>query len=148
MLQPLTGGCRCGAIRYEFTGPLMFQHICCCRDCQKFTGSVGMPNIGGLRTGFRLLKGSPASYAVTADNGATIHRGFCSDCGSSLLIWPEIDGTLYTEKDDVVGAAAGTLDDPSRFTPQFAVYTDRAPPWAAFPEGLRLYPSPAPQARS
>ncbi len=146
MPDPLTGGCRCGAIRYEFAGPPMFQHICCCRDCQSFTGSIGMPNIGGHRTHFRLLQGTPASYAVTADNGATMHRGFCRDCGSSLFIWPEIDGVIYTGETDVVGMAAGTLDDPSRFTPEFAVYTDRAPPWAGFPDGLPLHPAPDPSS--
>ncbi|MDJ0827470.1 MAG: GFA family protein [Rhodobacter sp.] len=142
MVHSLTGGCRCGRIRYAFSEPPTFRYICCCRDCQRFTGSIGMPNIGGPRRSFRLLDGRPAHYAVTADNGATIHRGFCGACGSCLFVWPEIDGVLYTAQDDVVGVAAGTLDDPALFVPEFAVYTDRAPPWAAFPEGLPRYPAP------
>ena len=36
----LKGGCLCGDIRYEVTGPAIFVAQCCCRDCQKATGTV------------------------------------------------------------------------------------------------------------
>ena len=136
---PITGGCRCGAIRYAFRAPPTFKHMCCCRDCQYFTGTDKVFAVGVPRAAFVLLRGEPVAYDVTADSGATIARAFCGTCGSSLFIYPRIDGVHYKPKDDVIEACAGTLDDPNAFHPDFAVFTRRAPTWAAFPEGLPLH---------
>jgi hypothetical protein len=139
MPQAITGGCRCGAIRYELKEPPTLKHICCCRDCQSFTGTDKVFVVGGPRNAFVLRKGEPISYAVTADSGATIQRAFCGTCGSSLFIYPQIDGVFYKPEDDVIEACAGTLDDPNAFTPDSAVFVSRAPMWAAFPKDLPLH---------
>lgn len=139
MDEPITGGCRCGAIRYAYTQPPTLKHMCCCRDCQRFTGAGKVFVVGGPRAAFVLEQGEPASYAVIADSGATIVRAFCPTCGSPLFIYPEIDGVYYTADDDVIEVTAGSLDDPSAFTPDFAVFVSRAPRWATFPEGLPLH---------
>ena len=139
MSKTVTGGCRCGSVRYEFTSPPTFKHICCCRDCQYFTGTDKIFVVGGPRDSFELMKGAPRDYEVVADSGATIVRAFCGECGSSLLIYPKIDGVFYKPEDDVVEVSAGTLDDPNAFSPDFAVYVSRAPSWAAFPKDLILH---------
>jgi len=46
----LTGGCACGAVRYECSGDPIFSGHCYCRDCQHSTGTamasvMGMPKI-------------------------------------------------------------------------------------------------------
>ena len=96
--------------------------------------------VSGARSTFNLLQGEPLSYEVIADNSARINRAFCGTCGSSLFVYPTIDNVYYFEADDVVGVAAGTLDDPSRFSPEFAVFVSRAPKWATFPEGIERHP--------
>jgi len=95
--------------------------------------------VGEPRDSFELLKGAPRYYEVVADSGATIVRGFCGTCGSSLLIYPKIDGVFYKPEDDVVEVGAGTLDDPNAYSPDFAVFVSRAPRWAAFPKDLTLH---------
>ena len=40
MKLPLTGGCQCGAIRYEITQPSITIYTCHCTDCQRFTSSA------------------------------------------------------------------------------------------------------------
>jgi hypothetical protein len=36
---PLTGGCNCGAVRFEVTEPLVFAAYCHCTRCQRRTGT-------------------------------------------------------------------------------------------------------------
>jgi hypothetical protein len=43
---PFTGGCSCGAIRYESTAEPIMMFKCHCRDCQQTTG-------GGFAPGYR-----------------------------------------------------------------------------------------------
>ena len=38
-----TGGCACGAIRYECSAAAAFAGNCLCRDCQQTTGSAFAP---------------------------------------------------------------------------------------------------------
>ncbi len=40
MTRPQTGGCLCGAIRYEITGPPLVAYPCHCTACQRLTGSA------------------------------------------------------------------------------------------------------------
>ncbi len=40
MKTPFTGGCSCGAIRYESTAEPIMMFKCHCRDCQQATGGI------------------------------------------------------------------------------------------------------------
>ena len=35
-----TGGCQCGAVRYEVTGPPIKLYVCHCTECQRQSGSA------------------------------------------------------------------------------------------------------------
>ncbi len=37
---PLTGGCNCGAVRFEVTAPLVKASYCHCKRCQRRTGTA------------------------------------------------------------------------------------------------------------
>ena len=39
MSEAYTGGCACGAIRYEISGEPMVMNDCQCRDCQRKSGT-------------------------------------------------------------------------------------------------------------
>jgi len=41
---PLTGGCNCGAVRYEVTEPLALASYCQCKRCQRRSGAAASPN--------------------------------------------------------------------------------------------------------
>ena len=43
MSSSLTGGCQCGAVRYECAAEPLFTGNCHCRDCQRSTGSAYVP---------------------------------------------------------------------------------------------------------
>ena len=77
------GGCLCGAIRYTVTGPEMFTSQCCCKDCQKATGT-GHTTIVGLRRSQLDLRGTPRTYTNDGDTGGKVTRHFCGTCGGRL----------------------------------------------------------------
>jgi hypothetical protein len=122
MLLPLTGGCACGAIRYESTGEILFSVNCHCRDCQRETGGAYAPIVGVPTAGFRLLQGTPCYFVVTADSGSLTRRAFCGACGSPLFGRPD-------SRPDLVTIRVGSLDHPGDFRPTQDIFTARAQPW-------------------
>jgi len=122
MPAPFSGGCACGAIRYECQGEPLFSLNCHCRDCQRETGSAFAPILAVLRATFTLTQGSPTYFELTADSGQTTKRAFCPDCGSRLFGQPG-------SRPDIVTIRAGSLDDPSAFRPNQDIFTASAQPW-------------------
>ena len=75
MSDPRTGGCLCGAIRYETVGEPVFSLRCHCRDCQRQSGAANVPAARVPSAGFRILQGTPKRYVTKADSGNDIARG-------------------------------------------------------------------------
>jgi hypothetical protein len=122
MSYSFTGGCACGAIRYECTGEPLFSLNCHCRDCQRETGSAYAPILGVLRATFTITQGSPQYFELVADSGHRTKRAFCTKCGARLFGEPGV-------APDVVTIRVGSLDDPSGFQPGINIYTASAQPW-------------------
>jgi hypothetical protein len=80
----LVGGCLCGAIRYELTGPALFVSHCCCKDCQKATGTDHTTIIGLHRDQLSITQGTPRTYRSRGDSGGDVERHFCGTCGGRL----------------------------------------------------------------
>ena len=120
---PFTGGCACGAIRYECSRPPRYMGNCHCRDCQQATGSAYFPCVLVKESDFSLLSGEPGWFERPADKGHPMHRGFCRDCGSPLFL---VNGA------NTAGRAiyAGSLDDPSWYVPSREIYVASAQPWS------------------
>ncbi len=119
--KTMTGGCACGAVRYEIEGEPGFSFLCQCRRCQRATGSGHAPAFKVERSQLTMT-GELAAYEVTADSGFKVRSEFCPTCGSPIL--------SATERfPDSCSILAVTLDDPSRFAPQTAIFRDAAQPW-------------------
>jgi hypothetical protein len=119
----LSGGCACGAIRYECSAEPLFAVNCHCRDCQRETGSGFAPVLGVPAAAFTVTRGSPGVFEVTSDRGTPTRRAFCTTCGSSLFGAPSADPNA------MVTIRAGSLDDPTVFRPTRDIYVARAQPW-------------------
>ena len=75
-MTSMTGSCLCGSVRYEVSGEPLFARFCCCRDCQRQSGSGHAAGWGFPATGFRLIRGSRNAtlrqgIAVTQSRGAS-----------------------------------------------------------------------------
>jgi hypothetical protein len=101
-----TGGCLCGAIRYEFEPNDVRNWFCHCRMCQQFSGAVVTNNLVVYLKDFRWVQGEPAYFK----SSKIAERGFCADCGSSLVFAP-----LQT---DYICIQMGTMDDPELQPPK------------------------------
>src|SRR2546425_9897283 len=96
-----TGGCFCGAVRYQVDGALTRVTYCHCSKCRKWHGQVGASTAVG-RAGFRLTEQRGLKWHAVS---GTVRRGFCQECGSSLL--------FDQEGGAKISICAGTLDAPT-----------------------------------
>lgn len=113
-----SGGCLCGAVRFEVHGAAKWTAYCHCNSCRKHTGAPVSAFVGVERDHVRLTKGQLAIYASSPD----VKRGFCSTCGSTLTYegerWP-------TEVHFHVGA----FDSPQDFPPRGNAFAEERVPW-------------------
>jgi len=115
-----TGGCTCGAIRYECTAEPIAMFNCHCRDCQRASGGPYIAVVYAPAKSFKITKGTPCFYDTPSEAMGHNKRAFCAKCGSRLF------GGIT---DEGQGITASSLDDPSWFRPQFDIFTSDAQPW-------------------
>jgi hypothetical protein len=111
---------------------MMFK--CHCRDCQRVTGGGHVPGLLVPAAAFRLTKGQLRYHFTPSLAGGKHKRGFCPDCGSRLT-----GGESDERPSGFVGLTAGSLDDPSGFTPQMDFFVCDAQPWDKMDEHLPKY---------
>ena len=128
-----TGGCYCGAVRYECDGPVQMRGLCFCRTCQMISGGAGNMFIGVMADAFRYIKGEPKEFAHP-DRDAPPVRSFCATCGVHLTSRsPKAVGGVLIR--------VGTLDDPGAFEgPQLVVWTSEMQVFHQLPPGVPNYP--------
>ena len=129
MAEIITGGCLCGAVRYELTASPVFSEHCYCRDCQRVTGAAMGSLLFVPKGDFRITKGELKQFATKAASGNEVVRGFCGTCGS----WVTGRGSGNPELAEVT---AGTLDEPNLFKAMANIFMSSAPSWAPIAEGL------------
>lgn len=128
----LTGGCACGAVRYELTEKPMFVHCCHCLDCQRQTGSAFVIN-GLIETDrIRVLQGEALPVRVPTDSGRPHDVYRCPTC--QVALWSDYGGRTYLRF-----VRAGTLDDPSQIRPDVHIFTRSKLPWIALPPDIPAF---------
>jgi hypothetical protein len=78
-----------------------------------------------------LTANEPKYYAVVADSGRQLKRGFCPECGSNVLLLPEFPGFIFI--------VVSSLDEPSAFNPQQEIWTSSAQPWDLLDSNLQQF---------
>ena len=132
MANKQSGGCACGAARYEISGDAMMTMQCHCRACQKDTGT-GHSSILVFPKAQVTFSGKMTEYTRPGDSGGTVTKAFCPTCGVTLR-------ETLTIMPDVVVIHVGSLDDPSTYVPQVVVYTSRAHAWDRVEAALPKFP--------
>lgn len=125
----LTGGCLCGAVRYEFDGVPGAAGWCHCRMCQRSSGAPAQTYVLLPVEGFRHTGAEPVLYRSSAAG----ERRFCGVCGSQIE---------FRDRDepDRVSLNSGTLDDPSLAPPDRHIWTSGEVAWFGDAADLPRFP--------
>ena len=121
MADNFSGGCLCGAVRYESSMAPVFAAHCHCNDCRKSSGTGHCSHLV-LPASALTVTGEVRFYDAPADTGNIVSRGFCPTCGSAIY-------SKNSAMPDMVYPRASSLDDLEVFQPQMVVYAKRAASW-------------------
>jgi hypothetical protein len=126
-----TGGCLCGALRYEADAEPLYAGLCYCTDCRRASGSGFIPFMG-FASGTLRITGPSRSFVCKAANGRDATRNFCAACGSLVFGGERGESESFT-------IYAGSLDDPARFGPKVAIFARSRACWVSIPPGLTIF---------
>ena len=114
-----TGGCLCGAVRYQVHGEPFKSGLCHCADCRKVTGTSFLAYADWLSHQFN-YEGRIETYAG---------RSFCPTCGSRL----------FNLNDEGVEIFLGSLDEaPNGIKPEVEGWCIRREPWLPVISGMPM----------
>ena len=126
-----TGGCQCGAVRYELAADPLALYVCHCRECRRQSASAFGISVIVPRAALRLTQGVPRFWSRSTDTGNTLRCAFCPTCGSRL--WHESDAPEISIK-------GGSLDEPPDLRAAVHIWTARMLPGIVLPEGAVQFP--------
>jgi hypothetical protein len=122
---PLTGGCMCGAVRYEIDEPLIGAAYCHCTRCQRRTGGASAITAAVEPGSLRIVSGEGKVRSWEPPDGG-FGKAFCSDCGSALF------GHRPGESFSLV--RLGTFDGDPGARPSYHQFADYAAVWEPIPD--------------
>ena len=103
----LSGGCHCGAIRYDVEGDPQHVALCHCSDCRRSAGAPLVSWAAFSEDELTVTQGQP----ITFNSSGAAMRSFCGTCGTGLF---------YRNADmlpGIVDIQSVTLDDPEALPP-------------------------------
>jgi len=120
----ITGGCLCGSVRYEITGPPSKITHCHCADCRRSSGAAFVTWATFRRNDFHLVAGLPRGL-----RWARRWRSFCPLCGTPL--------TFLTAPDaEEIDVTVCSFDDPAGVTPAYHTWSEDRLPWIHLADDL------------
>jgi len=125
----LTGGCQCGAVRYEITDKPVGSMICHCQTCRRLSAAPVMAWLTVPTNSFRYTDGSPRTFRTSPP----VLRSFCAACGTHLS---------YVHSDDLdhVEVSTCSLDHPEAVPPTHHSWLSHNVDWVRFGDGLPTFP--------
>lgn len=106
-----TGGCQCGAVRYEVTGEPLDTGYCHCSICRRLSGGPAQVYAEFPAAAVRYIKGAPSIYR----SSASAQRRFCPTCGGHLE---------FRDRDhpESISIEVTTLDRPEDLPPRRHIF--------------------------
>jgi len=130
-----TGGCLCGAVRFEIIGALAPVQLCYCSQCRKAQGGPVASNIPVAADAFSMICGADAltHFQSSPDK----ERAFCPRCGSPVY-------SRRASLPAVLRVRAGLIDGPVGAALAHHAYVDDCADWWTIEGDLPRYPEAAP----
>ncbi len=119
-----TGGCRCGAVRFEADADPQFVGYCHCIDCRRASGAPVSVFVG-FAADEVIMRGDTLSRF---ENGP-VTRSFCSVCGSPIAYADSRIG-------DRIYFTLGSMDQPAIYRPTHHAHVRWQLPFVHMPDGL------------
>jgi len=123
--RTLTGGCGCGAVRYEVADAFRYAANCHCSRCRAATGSAFKAFAGIEREKLLITQGVDDLLVFGEDD---LNDTRCGTCGS-LLFSVVRDG-------DYVHVAMGSLRDAPSIRPTEHIFVGSKAPWFEITDDL------------
>ena len=119
-----TGGCLCGAVRYEVQRPLRYVVLCHCAMCRRTHGHFAAYT-AAPKQALRLVEAHGLKWYASS---TFARRGFCRECGASLF-WERPAGEL-------ISIAVGTLDAPTGLRSTLQIFVAEAGDYYTLPQDV------------
>lgn len=126
----MTGGCLCGAVRYEIEGEPFLVNHCHCRSCRRHTGGP-VVTLAGFRSDQVRFSGVARKLFESSPG---VHRAFCNHCGTPLS-WEGDGGDLGP----ILEIHISTFDDPNSLRPTAHAFDAERIPWFDTADRLPRY---------
>ncbi len=128
-----SGGCACGAVRYQARGQPSIGQVCHCRFCQRRLASAFAVLAVFPEDSVQVVQGELAEREYRSDeSGRWLRMRFCPDCGTTVFHTSEFRPGFRS-------IAAGTLDDPTWLKIDLHVWVRSKLPWVSVPDGVAVF---------
>ena len=127
--KPTTGGCMCGAVRYEAVGEALDIGYCHCHSCRRHTGAPVVTFVVFDADKFRFTGQERSIY----ESSPGVGRAFCGQCGTPLT-WEGDYGEHV-----IIEVYISTLDDPDAYVPDRHWFHEERISWFDVADGLPRY---------
>jgi hypothetical protein len=124
-MEPRSGSCLCGGVRFEVTEPFEVLSACHCTSCKKISGGAGTVS-GRVGTGaIRILAGEDLLQTYHPSEGTA--KTFCRVCGTNLFGsgWPASPFTAVR---------LPALDEPVEGRIARRIFVRSVAPWEVLPD--------------
>jgi hypothetical protein len=129
----VTGGCRCGAVRYTIAADtLPLAYACHCLDCQTWSGSAFSLQSGVRESAFGIT-GPIVIYELTSPSGRISKQRMCGVCHTRIY-------NTNSARSGMLMLRAGTLDRSDELNVTFHIWTKRKQAWITIPDGVPSWP--------
>ncbi len=135
--KDLTGGCRCGAVRYALHLPQLPRACAChCLDCQTWSGSAFSEQFL-LREDELSVTGAVTPYEFVNPSGRVSSQRMCPTCHTRIF-------NTNASRPGIAVVRAGTLDESHTLNLVAHIWVKRKQPWLIIPDGVPTWPEAAP----
>ena len=121
-MPKFSGGCLCGAIRYQVDGDLIRSLNCHCDDCRRAISASFGTYVFVEEEDLKIQQGTPKSFDHVNDLGFRLTKRFCENCGTPMFGKGERGGTMVQIK-------VGTIDDASFVRPEMDLFVSSKLPF-------------------
>ncbi len=128
-----SGGCACGAVRYQVRGEPELVQVCHCNFCQRRLASAFAVIAVFAHDAVDILQGQLTEREYRSDeSGRWLRMSFCPQCGTTIAHTAQI-------RPGCRSIAAGTFDDPDWLKIDRHIWVRSKRPWVTIPEGVAVF---------